>query len=110
MWCVSSTATTEESPPRFVWVRQHRNEGGRTERLGDVGGKGMMTGEWEGASEFGQCSLNFKEGIEKGDGEGEWRFRGENGERVRMKRGEKGDRRRGREFVRGREVMCQREE
>lgn len=65
MWCVSSTATTEESPPWFVWVRQHRNEGGRTERWGDVGGEGMMTGEWEGASEFGQCSLNFKEGIEK---------------------------------------------
>lgn len=100
MWRVSFTATTEESPAWFVWVRQQRNEGGRTQRWGDVGGEGMMTGEWEGASEFRQCSLNFKEGIEKG----------ENGQSLGMKRGEKGDRRRGREPGRGREVMGQREE
>lgn len=75
MWCVSSTATIEESPLWFVWVRQQRNEGGRTERWGEVGGEGMLTGEWGGGrvSEFGQCSLNFKKGIEKGEGEGEWR-------------------------------------
>ena len=46
MWCVSSAATTEESPPWFVWVRQQRNEGGRTERWREVGGEGMMVGEW----------------------------------------------------------------
>lgn len=49
MWCVSPTATTEESPPWFVWVRQQRNEAGRTERWGEVGGEGMMTGEWGGS-------------------------------------------------------------
>lgn len=54
-----------------------RNEGGRTEKWGEVGGEGMVTGEWGGLNELGQCSLNFKEGIEKGEGEGEWRFGGE---------------------------------
>lgn len=46
--------------------------GGRTGRWGGVGAEGMMTGE-KGrggrrgvVSELGQCSLNFKEGIEKG--------------------------------------------
>lgn len=52
-------------------------------------------------SEFGQCSLNFKEGIVKGEGGGEWGFGGEKRERVGKKRGEKGGRRRGRERVRG---------
>lgn len=31
MVCVPPTATAEESPPWFVWVRQQRNEGGRQE-------------------------------------------------------------------------------
>ena len=91
MWCVSSAATTEESPPWFVWVRQQRNEGGRTERWREVGGEGMMVGEWwlglvcvcvcgggAAVSESGQCTLNFKKGIDKGEGRRR-RFEGEKG-------------------------------
>lgn len=46
-------------------------------------------------SEFGQCSLNFKEGIEKDEGEGEWRFRGQKAwvrkEERKVAEGEEGD-------------------
>lgn len=33
-------------------------------------------------SELTQYSVNFKKGVEKGEGEGEWRFGGEKRERV----------------------------
>lgn len=54
-------------------------KGGRT-AMRRSGRRGDCDGEWRGVNELGQCTLHFKDGVEKATEKGEWTFRGERGE------------------------------